>query len=81
MNPQGTELVKIHLYSLLDLILTTDKNLVTSVKVSSPIDHSTIKFDLQLLLYPDKKNTRNIIILKLTLKTLTMNYRLLIGIF
>jgi hypothetical protein len=58
MNPQGTELVKIHLYSLLDLILTTDKNLVTSVKFSSPIgvsDHSTIKFDLQLLLYPDKK--------------------------
>jgi hypothetical protein len=44
--------------SLLDLILTTDENLVTSVKVSSPIgisDHSTIKFDLQLLLYPDKK--------------------------
>jgi hypothetical protein len=58
MNPQDTQLVKIHLYSLLDLILTTDKNLVTSVKVSSPIgisDHSTIKFDLQLLLYPDKK--------------------------
>jgi hypothetical protein len=44
--------------SLLDLILTMDENLVTSVKVSSPIgisDHSTIKFDLQLLLYPDKK--------------------------
>jgi hypothetical protein len=44
--------------SLLDLILTTDENLVTSVKVSSSIeisDHSTIKFDLQLLLNPDKK--------------------------